>query len=342
MFTFSPADSVEAGTNAEEAVVSTPAGARTVKLARTGQTISKRVTTTTFAAAGMSVTCKTTALATLTRMAIEIANGPGRLESIDFRLPQIHTEADPENAILSPFRGGDLTPWPSDHWEPGNSSTWPGPAFSPLLTVWNRRTLDTVGITYFSKTLTPAMLYWFAGPGGNSHHLTPFVRYFPALEPFESITLTVEYATFRGGPAAHYERYRRDHLAPFMAALGIPEAPGALPAGRPIVRCAWSDPGTLAGKIRDAQAAGASAFIQWSPPDGHSVYYNPYPPALPWFEEFAAVDAVIPLLRRRSPWIRMPLSATTAGSTPIYTSTSTPPTFATTWPACASPSPTKV
>jgi hypothetical protein len=72
----------------------------------------------------------------------------------------------------------------------------------------------------------------------------------------------------------------------------------------------WVDRGKLRANLAATVAAGVSTYIQWSPPDGQSHYYNPYPAQLPWFQELAVAKQV-PAIKRMgvliNPFITPPL-----------------------------------
>lgn len=296
-FSFSPPADEAAGTKASAAVLQDFALDNGKALHQANATFT-RVTQATEGTAVLSswrsnignilVQCRSEKTAAGFTFQTTITNGyTHRIESLDIQLPQVHTRSDRDNRMLSPFRGGQMNPW-ADDWAKGqgNSSLWPATAFSPIVTAWNQRTGESLGITFFSKSLTPAMLFWFSGPSNDQQHLNPFVRYHPGLQPGQSITLTAEYRLFAGGPAAHQKQYREEVLAPFMKEIGIPEAAGGIEPG-PIALSHWVERGRLRDNLRAALAAGAQTYIQWSPPDASSHFFNPYVAQLPWFQELA-------------------------------------------------------
>jgi hypothetical protein len=91
---------------------------------------------------------------------------------------------------------------------------------------------------------------------------------------------------------------------PFMRDLNIPEATLDLPPG-PIAYSNWTD--DIRRDVAAAKAKGAAAYIQWSPPDGHSYYYSPYPPSLPWFNDLPAPGLPVGVLI--NPFVSPPLLA---------------------------------
>jgi len=222
---------------------------------------------------------------------VTISNGlTHRITSIDIQLPQIRTRYDEANRVYVPLRGGQSTAWNAGEWGKGqgNSSMWPSTAFSPIVTLWNEKTQETLGITFFSRTLTPAMVYWASGPTTErrEQQMNPFLRLLPGLEPGQTLTVRAEYVEMKGGPAAHQKKYREEVLAPFMKEAGIPEAAG-LPEKGPIAEGPTVERGHMRATLASAQALGVSTYIQWSPPDGSSEFYNPYAAQLPWFQELA-------------------------------------------------------
>jgi hypothetical protein len=219
-------------------------------------------------------------------LAFTLTNGwTHRMEQADFRIPQIFTAADPANRVETPFRGGSATSLAMD-WAKGqgNTGNWPGTAYSPLLTIWNDRTQDTLAITFFNKAMVPVFVYWFSGANGDGSQqsLTPILRCFPRLQPGQSVTIGADYRVTTGGPAAHAAYYRQNILTPFMKELGIPEAMAPLGDGPIAMTATGAD--HFAASVAAAQAGGASAYIQWAAPDGLAAYYNPYPPAFDWFQ----------------------------------------------------------
>jgi hypothetical protein len=240
------------------------------------------------------VTCSTAKTDTGLAFTFTITNGlTHRLNSIDLRLPEITTAADPFLRIASPYRGGSTVPWSND-WTKGqgNSSVWPGTAFSPIVTPWNDRTKDTLAISFFNRSLMPVMLYWFSGSGaGNTQCLNPVLRALPALGPGETATFSAEYRIMKGGPAAHAAYYRQNVLAPFMKELGIPEANSPLQGPGSIAMTATGADNVLAN-VAAAHKAGASAYIQWAAPDGAADFYNPYPAQFPWFDSLGKVQGL--------------------------------------------------
>lgn len=231
----------------------------------------------------VAITCLTQKTPAGYSFMFTITNGLAyRLDQVDIRLPEISTAADPANKIMSPFRGGSVVTWATD-WQQGqgNSSLWPGTAFSPISTAWNDRTGDTLAITFFNKALVPVFVYWFSGGDGQRQYLNPFLRCFPRLQPGQSVSIGAEYRVTTGGPLAHAKYYRENVLAPFMKELSIPEAKSTLGPGPIAMTATGADQFTASADA--AQAAGACAYIQWAAPDGLAAYYNPYPPQFEWF-----------------------------------------------------------
>lgn len=233
---------------------------------------------------------------------ITVHNGwTSRLDTLDIRLPEIRGPVG--SRITSSFRGGATAEAPSS-WVQGNGSTWPGAGFSPIVSIEGAG--ETLGITYLSRSLTPTLCFWFAGPNGE---VNPFLRYQLSLQPGESITLSASYRIMPGGAADHQKYYRRHFLAPFMADVGIPEASLDLPPG-PIVYSNWTAPEDMRASLERAKAGGAAAFIQWSPPSGRAYYYDPYPPHFSWFESLpVARDVGIRTGVLINPFVSPPLAA---------------------------------
>lgn len=300
---FAPADHAWEGTQATEAIVYDPSrdtpGALHENLQqfrRVAQTSGVQVTNSSWITdGGLTVKARTEKLTTRVKMDFEITNGLAyRVRRVDLRLPTMGVPLHAGNAIYSPYRGGREDVWPADDWQKGmsNSSVWPGTAFSPIVTLWNKQSGDTVAVTFFNRTLTPVQLYWFSGPGVDTQHFHPFLRVIPDLGRGESVTVSVEYRIMKGGPKAHWAFYRKEFLAPFMAELGVPEAESKV-KGPAAIMSPWTDPDKMKETLGRVAAKGANSFFQWSPPDGSSTYYfNPYAPSIGWFESLSAIKDV--------------------------------------------------
>lgn len=292
---FAPAASPRHGTEADAAILE----GQPVTFTRSAEQLGPRVTrlvqhSTT---GGVRVECRTETTATGLAFEFTVTNGwTHRLDRIDFRLPEIGT---PEGTrIYNPLRGGSVADVGA-----GNTGNWPGPAYSPIVTAFKGD--DALGLTYLNRQLKPVQCYWFQGEGW----WHPFLRYSLDLDPGESITLTADYRIIAGGTAGHWKYYRQYRLAPMMRDLGIPETTVDLPPG-PLVYSNWTD--DIRRDVAAAKAKGAAAYIQWSPPDGSSYYYNPYPPQLPWFDAIPA-NPPIPVGVLVNPFISPPLRADATG-----------------------------
>lgn len=224
--------------------------------------------------------------------AIEITNGlKYRIDQVDLQLPQIVTPSSPAIEGYTTFRGGAPAPWSPGDWSTGqgNTSIWPGTAFSPLATFWRPETGETLAITFFNARLVPSMVYWFSGAASpGQQQLNPFLRVLPQLQPGESASFSCEMQLLAGGPPAHWADYRIRSLMPFMTSLGVAEAAG--PMVGEVGSSGWVSAGQLAATIQTFLALGIKDYIQWSPPDGASTYYNPEVPQLPWYSELAAAS----------------------------------------------------
>jgi hypothetical protein len=272
-FTFAPASAPRQGTEADAAVLD----GQPVQFRRSAEQLGQRVTRVVqhSQSGGVRVECRTELVATGLLFEFTITNGwTQRLDSIDLRLPEVGTP--PDTRIYSPLRGGSV----ADGGQ-GSTGNWPGPAYSPIVTVYSGD--DTLALTYLNRQLKPVSCFWFAGKGW----FNPFLRYRLDLDPGETITLTADYRIMQGGPTAHWSYFRQYRLMPFMRDLNIPEATLDLPPG-PIAYSNWTNPEDMTAALAKAKAGGAAAFIQWSPPDGSSYFYDPYPPHFSWFEALPA------------------------------------------------------
>jgi hypothetical protein len=289
-FTFAPASAPRQGTEADAAVLDGQPVAFTRSAEQLGQRVTRVVQHST--SGGVRVECRTETVATGLLFEFTVTNGwTQRLDSIDIRLPEVGTP--PDTRIYSPLRGGSV----ADVGQ-GSTGNWPGPAYSPIVTAYSGD--DALALTYLNRQLKPVQCFWFQGQGW----WNPFLRYRLDLDPGESITLTADYRIMQGGPAAHWAYYRQYRLMPFMRDLDIPEATLDLPPG-PIVYSNFTD--DIRRDVAAAKAKGAAAFIQWSPPDAHSYFYNPYPPSLPWFEDLPAPGLPVGVLI--NPFVSPPLLA---------------------------------
>jgi hypothetical protein len=293
-FTIAPASSPRHGTEADAATFD----GQPATFTATAATIGPRVTRTTWQSSigGARIECRTETTLTGFEFSFEVQNGwTHRLDSLDIRLPEIAGASD--TRIYSPLRGGmDIAP--SEGWTQGSSGNWPGAGYMAGVTFHNKA--ETLALTYLNRQLKPVMCFWFASRG----NVNPFLRYRLDLDPGESITLSADYRVMQGGPATHWSHYRQYRLMPFMRDMGIPEATLDLPPGH-IAYSNWTD--DIRRDVAAAKAKGAAAYIQWSPPDAHSYFYNPYPPSLPWFNDLPAPGLPVGVLI--NPFVSPPLLA---------------------------------
>lgn len=225
---------------------------------------------------------------------ISVQNHSQHAEAVPtIRLPTIQAVSPrPTYRIYSPFRGGRDGGWGS-----GSSATWPGPAYSPIVTLHDGQRGDTLAITFANSKAAKMELFWLADAAAGFQWFNPFLRPQVLLQPGESIEFTVEYRIMTGGPPAHWARYRAQFLQ-FMTSCGYAESVARPYADRAwIAMSDWVPRGKLFANMARAKARGAAAYLQWSPPDGKAAYYEPLTSRFAWAED-AVLSADAPPL----PW----------------------------------------
>ncbi|WP_428939535.1 calcium-binding protein [Fontivita pretiosa] len=200
-----------------------------------------------------------------------------RITQIHLDMPWILTDASPDHAIKSTFKGGADRPWTNGGILQGSDATWPGYAYSPFAVFYNRRTGEGVSFTAFNDELDLTQISWTL----DTDRATPSVHFWPNLDQAGSSTYEMELYHSWNMPEAQYSHYRTRFLERFMARKGIPEA---------IYRkqgvwgyADWVNYNeTLEQVVQNAMNYGASGFVMWSPGDGLTPHYEPFHPGFPW------------------------------------------------------------
>ncbi len=176
-----------------------------------------------------------------------------------------------------------------------------GGGYSPLAVFFDSRSGEGMCVEYFDRLLRHAQsgVFWFADPAG----FQPFLGYTLGLEKGKTADVVFCMTSYRQGlPEAALDDYRRQRLVPFMAGLGIPEAPPYETTG-PWASSGWPFPkNDLVKDVAYCKSLGANGYIQWAPPDGQG-YYEPFPERLEWFVQMKAASKLgIPVGVLINPW----------------------------------------
>ncbi len=218
-----------------------------------------------------------------------------QITQIDVQLPTLSLPASPAYKAYTGYRGGGPGSLGIKDWKEGqgNTGSWPGYGTSPVASIWDEKTGQTLAVTFFNDQLQPVALYWFSGPSNSSGEdrlgFNPFLRFNGNLEPRQVMTLPVEFREMSGGPPAHWAHYRARFLQPFMAAMGYPESATFDASGT------WgfghgSGPGLAAQARQLAWKYRLQGLIQWPTPDAKSLYFEPHHVKDPFFSDFLAAS----------------------------------------------------
>jgi hypothetical protein len=216
-----------------------------------------------------------------------------QITQLDIRVPEIAVAYSAESRLYWGYRGGSRSRPGLDKWVQGNTGFWPGYCTSPVVTLWDEKTGQTLAVTFFNDRLLEAAMYWFSGPSGEGdakrQAINLFLRLQGPLEPLESVSLPVEISELSGGATEHWAHYRKDILQPFMARMGFPESATFQAGGK------WAfetDAGRgLTNKVFQlVRKAGIEGYVAWPYPDGQSFLFDSHLVSAPFFSEFLATS----------------------------------------------------
>jgi hypothetical protein len=218
-----------------------------------------------------------------------------QITQLDVQLPQLGMPLSADNKVYTGYRGGGpgalgVKDWPSGQ---GTSGAWPGYCTSPLVTIWNEKTSETLAITFFNDQLMSVGIFWFSGPGGSNQGFNPIFRFSGELEPRASMSLPIEFREMSGGPPAHWKFYRDNLLAPFMSAWGFPE-----PAEfETTANSVWgmgtdSGPGLAMAVRRLVSRYHIEGYVQWPAADQKAAFFEPHAVKYPFFSEFLTASQI--------------------------------------------------
>jgi hypothetical protein len=244
----------------------------------------------------VSVIASFTSEPSLRRIVLHVENlsYTKQITQLDVQLPRLTMTLSADNKIYTGFHGGGpgslgFKDWPSGQ---GTSGYWPGYCTSPLTTIYNEKTGETLAITFFNDQLMQGGLYWFSGPGGAIQALNPFYRFAGELEPRCGMTLPIEFREMSGGPPAHWKHYREDILKPFMTSLGFPES-GELETTSNVWGTGTDSGAGLALAVRRLVARyRIDGYVQWPASDGRGIFYEPHAVKYPFFSEFLMTSQI--------------------------------------------------
>jgi hypothetical protein len=266
---------------------------QSVPVTLVSQTINGSSATDVFSAenGGIVVTATMKTLNGMNTMDATVTNNTSlRVTQVLFGMPRIYANVNSNFATMSGFHGGTVNPWPTTSgYTSQDGGTWPGVDYSPIAAFYDSSTNNGVGIVAFNNQLDTTKVSWVL----SNQWVTPGSRMWPNLDKGQSVTFNMAEVSGTNMPTDVGTFYRSMYLAPFMATLGIPEA-------NYVKTGVWGDadwvnaPDTLTSVVQNAMSTdGVSGWVQWSPSDGDTPFYEGYDPAspdFPWTKDVLATS----------------------------------------------------
>jgi hypothetical protein len=161
--------------------------------------------------------------------------------------------------------------------------------YSPIAAFYDTATSNGAGIVAFNNQLDTTKVSWVL----SNQWVTPASHMSPNLDHGQSVTFNMAEMTGTNMPNGVASFYRNTYLAPFMATLGIPEAnynkSGVWGSAN------WvNSPDTLTSVVQTAMKIDdITGWVQWSPADGDTPFYEGYDPSnpdFPWSKDVLATS----------------------------------------------------